>query len=105
MTDPRLASKSVDWWSVHEFVVPLLNEVGSWPLAGSPLWVALDDNDPMKTAALYDAARHHALRVDTRQEVLAQTSREVHGGDDWRRVGGQILQRSPRIYIPRKKAS
>ncbi len=60
-----MGSAQVSWWDVHEFVAPLLEHVGSYPMAGTPEWCALPDYDPAKTAALLDAARHWALRVET----------------------------------------
>jgi hypothetical protein len=61
----EISSQQVNWLTVHEYVEPQLTAVGQWPMAGTPEWCALPDG-PVKLAALYDAARHHALRVDTR---------------------------------------
>lgn len=74
--DPT-ASRAVSWWSVHEHVAPVLDAAGSWPMAGTPAWRQLDDADPRKWAAICDAARHWALRVETCQEAMAQASRDV----------------------------
>ena len=63
------SSQQVSWWSVHEHTGPVLAGVGSWPTAGTPQWCALPDDDPAKLAALYDAARHWALRVETCQQA------------------------------------
>jgi hypothetical protein len=83
-----LASTAVDWFVVHTFVLPLLDEVGSWPVAGSPPWVALADDDPRKIAALYDAARHHALRMDT--EPRDQAARDISTAEDWRKLAAEL---------------
>jgi Protein of unknown function (DUF2742) len=56
-----VASQQVSWWSVHEHVAPLLDQIESWPMVGTPAWCRLADDDPRKLAALYDAARHWAL--------------------------------------------
>jgi hypothetical protein len=108
VTHPRLASKAVDWFLVHEFVMPLLNEVGSWPLAGSPLWAALDDSDPMKLAAIYDAARQHALRIDTLQDEQSQIASVISAAGteegDWAALR-RIVARGNGARIPRRKAS
>jgi len=76
-------SSQVDWWSVVEFVAPLLDQIDSWPMAGTPGWCALDDSDPVKIAALFDAARHWALRVDTAQEALCQAGEAISAAEDW----------------------
>ena len=52
-------------------------------MAGTLTWSQLDDDDPAKIAALYDAARHHALRVDTAQTALAEASHAIAGAADW----------------------
>lgn len=98
-----LESRTVDWWLVHQFVVPLLDQVGSWPLAGSLPWQHLDDDDPIKQAALYDAAQHHALRIDTAQAAMAEASREISTAADWSGVARKAVQRNG-IYIPRRVA-
>lgn len=96
-------SRSVDWWRVHSFVQPFLIRVGSWPEAGTLAWQALDDDDPIKMAALYDAAQHHVLRVDTAQAALADASRAVSAAVDWRSIASEVLQRSTcRAFIPRR---
>ena len=97
------ASRQVDWWSVHTYVQPLLVQVGSWPMAGTIAWSDLDDHDPVKLAAIYDAARHHALRVDIAQTALAEASRAIAGAADWRGIA-RDAQRRPKIYIPRRTA-
>jgi hypothetical protein len=96
-----LTSRSVSWWSVHEYVEPLLAAVGQWPMAGTPEWCALPDDDPVKLAALFDAARHHALRLDVNQAALAETSRDISGAADWPAIAREIHNRST-CYIRRE---
>lgn len=92
-------SRVVDWWSVHEFVTPLLEEAGSWPLAGSLAWQHLPDS-PAKLAAVLDAGRHWALRVDTCQAALAQASHDISGAADWPLIARSIRRRNA-AYIRR----
>jgi hypothetical protein len=99
-----LTSQQVSWWSVHTFVTPLLTSVGTWPMAGTPEWCALPDDDPVKWAALFDAARHHALRLDVNQAALAETSRDISGAADWPAIATEMVQRHG-AYIPRRAAS
>lgn len=86
------ASRQVQWWTVHEFVKNVLDEAGSWPMVGSVEWNLLDDDDPVKVAAIYDAAQHWALRLDTNQQALADTSRDVSGAADWSRISRELAQ-------------
>lgn len=95
------ASQQVSWWTVHEYVQPLLDRAGSWPMAGTPAWCALDDDDPIKLAALLDAAQHHVLRVETAQAALAEASRAVSAIENWGLIGNKIRRRNE-VYIPRR---
>ena len=61
----------MSWWSVCEYVAAQLERAGSWPMVGTPGWCALADDDERKLAALFDAARHHALRLELNQEARA----------------------------------
>jgi hypothetical protein len=93
-------SQQVSFWSVHEHVEPVLDEAGSWPMAGSPAWCALDDTHPAKTAALYDAARHWVLRVETCQAAQCEASHDVSAATDWSAVAREIRSRNE-SYIKR----
>lgn len=72
-------SQQVSWWSVHEFVTAAIEhaDISTWPTAGTPGWVQLADGDPRKWAALFDAARHWSLRMDTVQEQRAEAAKAV----------------------------
>lgn len=98
--DPN-SSSQVSWWSVHEHVQPLLDQVGSWPMAGTPAWCALNTDDPVKLAALLDAAQHHTLRVETAQAAKAEAARAISAGADWSAAANQIVQHRG-AYIPRR---
>lgn len=86
----RDGNQQVSWWEVHEYVAPTLDQAGSWPMAGTPEWCALPDDDPAKLAALYDAAQHWALRVDTCQEAACQASRDISAAADWAAIGQRV---------------
>ena len=88
-----VSSGQVSWWSVHLHVVPALVSVGSWPMVGTPAWCQLDDGDPAKTAALLDAARHWALRIDTLQAAQCEASRAVSAAEDWSAIAAHIKDR------------
>jgi hypothetical protein len=73
----RIESQQVSWWSVHEFVGAVLNQVNDWPTLGTPAWCSLAHDDPAKWAALLDGAQHWALRVDSCQEARREASRDT----------------------------
>jgi hypothetical protein len=99
--EPNLtASGAVSWWSVHEHVAPFLERAGGWPMAGTPQWCALPDDDPRKLAALLDAAQHWALRVETGQESMAQASQAISAAADWAAIARRVCRRKPSSYIP-----
>jgi hypothetical protein len=95
-----------DWWPVHLYVAPVLARVKSWPIAGTPEWCALDDDDPAKMAAVFDAAQQRALDVDTRlmealqtydewlarQRLIAEcdASRAISAAEDWTAVANYL---------------
>ena len=86
-------SEQVNWWTVHEFVEPFLISNPGWPMAGSVEWQVLHDGDPRKMAALLDAARHHALRIDTAQEARADASKAIAASADWRGMAQEMVRR------------
>jgi hypothetical protein len=98
-----MGSAQVAWWTVHEFVSPLLEAVGSWPIVGTPAWCALPDDDPAKLAALLDAAQHHALRVETAQQAMAEASHDISAAAHWSAIATEIYWRRG-VYIPREIA-
>jgi hypothetical protein len=85
-----ITSRQVSWWSVHEFVAGRLEVIGSWPMVGTPEWCALPDDDPRKLAALFDAARHWALRVETCQQAEADASHDISAAVDWSAIGAAM---------------
>jgi hypothetical protein len=85
-----IASQQVSWWEVREFVAPILARVGSWPMAGTPAWRALDGSDPAKIAAVLDAGQHHSLRVETCQQAICEASRNISAAVDWSSVAREL---------------
>ena len=94
-----MTNQQVSWWSVHGFVAPYLDAAA--PMAGTPAWCDLEDTDPLKWAALLDAARHWALHLEINQQALAEASRDVSVAADWRSVANEIRRRR-HVYIPRQ---
>jgi hypothetical protein len=95
-------SRTIDWWSVHQFVLPMLNEAGSWPLAGSLAWQDINDVDPRKLAAVLDGGRRDALRNDTLGSALADASREISCAADWSAISRLLRDGGGNAYIPRR---
>jgi hypothetical protein len=62
-------------------------------MVGTPAWCLLADDDPAKTAALFDAARHWALRLETCQQARCEGSREIADAADWSVVAKQTFVR------------
>jgi uncharacterized protein DUF2742 len=94
-----MTSQQVSWWSVHEFVAAHL-QVEQWPMVGTPDWCELDDDDPVKWAAILDAAQHWALRVDTDQSTLCDASRDVSAAVDWSAVS-RVVRAHQEFYAAR----
>ena len=63
------------------------------PAARLPRVVDLADDDPRKTASLYSAAEHWALRLEMNQEALAAASRDISALHDWGALGTELVQR------------
>jgi hypothetical protein len=97
-------SQAVSWWSVREHIQPFIDAVGTWPMVGTPAWCLLADDDPRKLAALYDAAMHWAVRVETCQQAHAEASRDISAAADWSAVAARDILRRNEIYIPRRIA-
>lgn len=94
-----IESRTVDWWSVHEYASPLLQKVECWPMVGTLPWQHLPADDPAKLAAIFDAARHWALRVDAAQCALAEASRDVSKSTGWQ----QVSRSRSGVYIARHR--
>jgi hypothetical protein len=75
------------------------------PVAGTPAWCALSDDDPAKLVALAVAGEHHVLRVETAQEALAQASQAISACTDWSTVAQRVRNRSSGSYVPRKRSA
>lgn len=88
-----IRARSVNWWTVHRFVVVFLDQCNEWPMAGTPAWCALAPDDPRKWAALLDAAQHHALRLELAQEAVAEAAKDISAMADWRSVAQEMTQR------------
>ena len=99
-----LTSSEVSWWAVHQFVQQVLSTVGSWPTVGSTAWCQLDDDDPAKIAAIFDAAQHWALRLEAWQIAKVQASQSISAAVDCKAIARDVINYEARqaIRIPRR---
>lgn len=88
----RLANRQVSWWGVHDYVTRLQAGITSWPMVGTQAWCVLADDDPVKLAAIYDAAQHWALRIETCQVAKCEASHDVSAAADWKALGTSWLR-------------
>ena len=95
-----VSSRAVSWYPVHEYVQPVLNRIGPHPMVGTPEWCALPDDSPAKIAAVFDAAQHWALRIETCQEARAEASKAIAVAEDWPAIADEIRGRRD-AYIRR----
>ncbi|WP_199253861.1 DUF2742 domain-containing protein [Mycolicibacterium mengxianglii] len=89
-------SQQVSFYEVTKFVDEQLSrsrENASWPMVGSPAWAVLDDYDPAKWAAILDAARHWALRLEANQTAWCDASRAVAAANDWGGTASSVHRR------------
>lgn len=95
-------SRQVAWWEVHLWRDRTLERLGhAFPMAGTPAWCALGDDDPAKLAAALDAAQHWALRVETCQETQAAAAKAVSTAENWAKIANRHRERADCIAAHR----
>jgi Protein of unknown function (DUF2742) len=87
-------SQQVSWWEVHKFATDRLDQVAHWQMVGNPAWCELPDDDPVKWAAILDAAQHWALRVETCQQARCDAGRDIAAAADWSAIAHEIRDRA-----------
>ena len=60
-------------------------------MIGSPGWCELSDDDVRKLAAIYDAAQHWALRVETSQQAECEASQDISAAADWTAIANGLM--------------
>jgi len=63
-------------------------------MVGTLEWVGLDDTDPRKLAAVFDASRHWALRLEVSQQAQCEAAREVSAATDWSAIAREVRDRN-----------
>lgn len=99
-----VGSQQVDWWAVHLFCRNALGRIlqvdsdtaaaliAAGPIAGTPQWSALPDDDPMELAAVVAYSPHHALRINSAQAAMADAGSAISTAADWGAVGQRIRE-------------
>ncbi len=108
MSDPpSAASRQVSWFEAYEFTDKLAADHGitlaGLPIAGTPAWCGMADHDARKLLALVLGGVREALNNDTRQQNLADASREIASAADWSAVARRIQQDRGAVRIPRTR--
>lgn len=84
-----MTGRQVDWYPVFRYASQIAIQQGlvldhrALPVAGTPSWCGLPDDDARKLLALLLGGVREALSNDAHQEALQQAGTDVHGGDDW----------------------
>jgi len=99
-------SRRVYWPAVNKYLADLVAgvDLGPVPVAGTPAWMSLPDNDPRKLLALARAGEHHVLRCCLEQEAADDASKAIAAAEDWPAVARQIHAGRGRAYVPRRPA-
>lgn len=99
-------SRQVSWAEVNRFLAEVIKAAncGPLPLAGTPAWCALADDDTTKLLALADAGQHAVLQWDITQEAAAEAAEAIAAGKDWPHVTRCIRAGRGSAYIPRRTA-
>lgn len=104
----------IDWGPVARFVRRRLSGIGQVPTAGSPDWLALDDADPKKLAAVLTAGSRWCLeweidQIHNRAVAEKDAALELSTALPWAAVAKSIAERDAwyRAHpdLKRKKAS
>lgn len=99
-------SQQVNWYETHLFLESALSQAncGPLPMAGTPAWCSMADHDPRKLLALAVFGVHHALRVETAQQGMAQASRDISASTDWSGLAQRVRNGRGGGYIERVKS-
>lgn len=94
---PSLESRTIVWLPVHDYNTALADRLGvslayRLPVPGTVGWLRLDDDDPVKKAALLQAASQRILHLEIDQEARAEASKSVSSAADWPTIGRELQQ-------------
>lgn len=93
-----MTDRLITWEPVHAFVGRLLAGRTTHITAGTPEWIALDDDDPRKTTAVLIAGSRWALeqsldQLDDRRAAAKEAAVDIAEARDWAVVAQRIRDR------------
>ena len=88
----------ITWNPVRDFVYRVLGGRTTTIIAGTPEWIALDDDDPRKTTAVLIAGSRWALeqsldQLDDRRAAAKEAAVDIAEARDWAVVAQRIRDR------------
>lgn len=101
------SSRQVSWFEVFQFVERWTSKSAvdldlHLPIAGTPRWCDLPDDDARKLLAVLLGGVREALTNDIHQSAMADASHEIAGSTDWSTVARRVQNGRGGAYIPRK---
>lgn len=98
-------SRVVSWPEVNRFITEVIKAAtyAPLPIAGTPSWCELADDDIRKLIALAVAGEHHVLRCDLEQNAAADAARTIAAAENWPAIARQLRAGRGGAYIPRRK--
>ena len=99
------SSRLVSWPEVNRFITEAIKAAtyAPLPIAGTPSWCELADDDMRKLISLAVAGEHHVLRCDLEQAAAADAAKTIATAEDWPAVARQIRAGRGPAYVPRHK--
>lgn len=93
-----MTDQPITWDPVREYVYRVLGGRTTTIIAGTPEWIALDDNDPAKTDALITAGsrwvlEHQLDQLDEQRAAAKAAAIEISEARDWSAVAKRIRDR------------
>lgn len=104
-------SRQVSWFEVYQFVERWARSSSTpdheldlqLPIAGTPQWCGLPDDDARKLLAVILGGIREALNHEVVQEHRAAASRDLASSTDWSTIARRIRTGRGDAYIPRRK--
>lgn len=91
------------------FLEALVAQANNLPVAGTPAWCAMSDENPNKLLALALAGEHHVLRCELDQLAQAEASKAVAASADWGAVArwnrDRAGARASGVYVERRRSA
>ena len=100
------ASREISWYSTFLFAERYASDhdvaLDNLPIAGTPAWCGMPDDDARKLLALVLGGVREALNHDAAQAQLIDASHEVAAAAKWIYDHDRFITNRGDAYIPRK---